>query len=517
MKKNKLLLVTALLAMSSSLFACNQNSNSSENDSTYPSSAAPSSSTNDDASSKASSSSESNSSSIGDVSSIASNSSSDEKKTEEELFAIWNQGRNIALARDNNYSVIQSSYEYYDDVLESKEIITESRDANRYFLKMMQQELDEESGIFVTSGQEILCIKEVDDNGKTRTKYYEESLNEGEIVKQGFYVAPTYAENNLRYEPKESFDGVYIEVAGDTYSSFIEAFKTQWKEEEGIEEFEYLRFTENDDSSVTFSFAINYTYVNDWEKEQDDDYLETIGHSEFSIVATANGISAASYTQEGTNKYSTKDDKKEKSFRTYQIAYNFDEETYNAISVDTETTENVYYGEADFYLDDYRIERDFRACLVDEFYTLDSAKTYLDSSYSFLITGSDVETRTDLFDLFLDKEFTQPFEGQIMTENLDLYIRLNTEKGAFVEAWFKVKGTETDKTTGKETTFFYNKIKLVYHVAVGETFNKNGGIFEDYAVLEVDGQKVEEGYRPIFVCEEARVYKVLFDAGDTWL
>lgn len=218
-----------------------------------------------------------------------------------------------------------------------------------------------------------------------------------------------------------------------------------------------------------------------------------------------------------STKYASKAEEKSKTVKTYQIDYAFDEKTYNDISVETKTTENTYYGEANFYLDGYRIERNFEACLVDEVYTLENAKSYLDHSHSFLITDVDVEPRTDLFDLFLDQEFTTPFTGTTMTESLDLYIRLNTEKGAFVEAWFKVKGTKADETTGQDVDFFYNKIKLVYHVSVGETFNKNGQIFEDYPVLELDGKPVEKGYRPIFVCEEARIYKVLFDAGDTWL
>lgn len=510
MKKNKLLLVTALFAMSSALFACNQNQNESS-DSSAPSSI------NDSSSKETSSSIESNPSSTESVSSAVTSSSSEEKKTEEELFLIWKEGRDITFKRKDNYSVLEKVDYYSENVLDFKRTIAESRGGNRYFLKSIEETLDEESGSFITSDQSIICIKEVDDNGKTRTKHYEEYLDEGEIVKQGTYVSPSYAENAIQYEPKECFDGIYIDSEGNTYSSFIENFKAQWLNGEGTGEFESLKFTENVDNSVAFSFAINYTYVDDYQQKNDSDYSISVCRDQVDIVAVASGIRSVSYIMDEKTKYQTKGDENSKTILTYSIDYAFDENTYNTISVDTETTENTYFGTANFYLDGYRIERNYEACLVDEFYTLDAAKTFLDDSYSFLITGSDVETRTDLFDLFLDEEFTQPFEGQTMTENLDLYIRLNTEKGAYVEAWFKVKGTKTDETTGKETSFFYNKIKLVYHMTVGETFNKNGQIFEEYAVLEVDGEAVEEGYRPIFVCEEARVYKVLFDAGDTWM
>lgn len=480
MKRKKLIHAVALFALSAALFACGENVHESS-------------------------------------SSPAPASSERIVKSKEELFQAWKQGRDVSLNRDDDYSTFETAEDYFNGVLEYKRSIQESRSGNRYFLEEKEESLDEGSSVLTLSDQSLICVKEVNDNGKIRTKLYEESLEEGESVKKGTYVSPSYAESHLHYQPKESFDGISIDVPGDSYSAFVKAFKAEWTKEGKTLSFEDLKFIENSDLSVTFSFAVHYAYVDDYQKQEDSDYLESVCHDQIDITGTSQGLQFASYVMDETTKYASKAEEKSKTVKTYQIDYAFDEKTYNGISIETETTENAYFGEANFYLDGYRIERNFEACLVDEIYTLENAKAYLGHSYSFLITDADVEARTDLFDLFLDEEFAIPFTGQAMPESLDLCIRLNTEKGAFVEAWFKVKGTKRDEATGEDVSFFYNKIKLVYHVAIGETFNKNRQIFEDYPVLEFDGKPVEEGYRPVFVCKEARIYKVLFDAGDTWL
>lgn len=39
-------------------------------------------------------------------------------------------------------------------------------------------------------------------------------------------------------------------------------------------------------------------------------------------------------------------------------------------------------------------------------------------------------------------------------------------------------------------------------------------VFTAYDVLEVDGTVVADGSRPSLTCNEKRIYKILFDAGD---
>lgn len=91
---------------------------------------------NDGDSSIASSSDNSSSNSSASIHSTQSDSSSKkEKKTDEELFAIWKQGRDFALARDDNYSVTFAYDEYAGETLVDKVSAKISRGGNRFFEK----------------------------------------------------------------------------------------------------------------------------------------------------------------------------------------------------------------------------------------------------------------------------------------------------------------------------------------------------------------------------------------------
>ncbi len=117
--------------------------------------------------------------------------------------------------------------------------------------------------------------------------------------------------------------------------------------------------------------------------------------------------------------------------------------------------------------------------------------------------------------MYLDENFTMPYEGGTMPEDLNLYVKLNTDKGAFVETRFKCKQSMTDVETGEVSTRFYEKIKIVYFVEQGDTFTTDD-LFMAYDVLEVDGTPVTDGSRPSLTCNEKRIYKILFDAATQW-
>lgn len=477
--------------------------------------------TNDGDSSIASSSETSSSNSGASSYSTQSDSSSKkEKKTEEELFAIWKEGRDFALARDDNYSVTFAYDGYAGETLVDKVSAKISRGGNRFFEKRRIEELDSESGSFNFAGEMVLCFKQMtNEHGRTVYKQYEEETDaDGNVNKGGAFIAPrqfeAYVEDCL---PSSVFDseGVYVDVKGDTYADFQASLLAKWNSENGIETFKTFEIVENEDDSVTLSLTFDTESVNEWKKSNDSDYLKTVERFDIKVTSDVTGIASFCRSYEEIDKFANKDDEKEKEEVTCGLKYTFDEETYNAISTETETTRNLYYGQTSFYLEGCIINYDM--CLVDDLYTLDSAKAKLIGNANFLVTPSEYwDKEGELFDLYLDEEFTQPYQDGAMPEELNLYVKFNTDKGAFVEAWFKCKESITDVETGEKNTRFYEKIKIVYFVEQGNTFTTDD-IFTSYDVLEVDGTAVTDGSRPSLICNEKRIYKILFDAGDTMI
>lgn len=476
---------------------------------------------NDGDSSIASSSDNSSSNSSASIHSTQSDSSSKkEKKTDEELFAIWKQGRDFALARDDNYSVTFAYDGYAGETLVDKVSAKISRGGNRFFEKRRIEELDLESGSFKFAGEGVLCFKQMtNEHGRMVYKQYEEETDaDGNVNKGGAFIAPrqfeAYVEDCL---PSSVFDseGVYVDVKGDTYADFQTSLLAKWNSENGIEAFKTFEIVENEDDSATLSLTFDAESVSEWKKSNDADYLKTIERFEIKVTSAATGITSFYRSYEEIDKFTNKDDEKEKEVGVYGLEYAFDEKTYNSISTETETTRNLYYGWTTFYLEGCPIAYDM--CLVDDPYTLDSAKAKLIGNANFLVTPSEYwDKEGELFDLYLDEEFTKPYQDGAMPEELNLYVKFNTDKGAFVEAWFKCKESITDVDTGEKSARFYEKIKIVYFVEQGDTFTTDD-IFTSYDVLEVDGTAVADSSRPSLICDEKRIYKILFDAGDTMI
>lgn len=410
--------------------------------------------------------------------------------SEEENYQEWIKGINFTLNYQGAYTTNENRKSYFNNSLKSESHANESKENNKFFLDYSSYELNENNNIELKENN-IIVIKTVLDNSKERNKYYNEITTSEGTKKEGYYVSPTYADNFKNfYSPQELLDGCYLEVK-DTYIEFVNHTKSLYLQEDDIEPSE-ITLTRNNDNSLSLKIKLQNESVYDYIKEEN--YQKTLIDACFTITTNNQKISSVSYECSETFIYL---DKKDIDFLSVSsnIDYQFDEKKYNSFSIETETTENHYYGQVNFFIEGQEYRSSDYSCLVEDKYSVKDAINFLLGSPVFIINANE---QKDFLKVYIDEQMQQEFITTTMLENLTLYVKFKAPQDkAIVVCFFECEN--------------YTKYEIAYLFDLNTIFYPNI-VFEDYPVLKINDTEIKEGEDTSFVCSENKTYYVTYNA-----
>lgn len=182
--------------------------------------------------------------------------------------------------------------------------------------------------------------------------------------------------------------------------------------------------------------------------------------------------------------------------RTLNYSYSFDQKLFDGISIETDVTENDYYGLVNFMIEGYPL-RYHDYAYVDTVYTAKEATDYLDTLIAFIISSR--ESNADCIALYLDEKYTIPFvEKEIENDDgLNIYVRFEMPENLTAVICIFDNG---------ERSWVY----LVYIDETGSVF-KAGTMYSEYKIKTINGEKWKEGDSTDIVCEGGKTYIIVFD------
>lgn len=414
--------------------------------------------------------------------------------TTEENFACWAQGRNNALDLKDNYTVHYTMTERDENGNVAQiRTATESRKGNKFFRVEKEEEAGDDGKLVVTSNK-TTAVKAVTDEGKNYIKYfYKSEYADGPTENEtyGAYVPPYYTDELAHLYPFGIIGMSDIEK-GDTYDEFRD--KTTASRGQG----DALTFAlvRNDDGSVTLTITATYD-------ESGKDYSGnpyTVSGTDTQKVTVANGrIVEIVYSEKYTNSDDSSDNATTEHYDyTTRVTYEydvFDEQTYNGISVDTDTTENMYTARIYFFINGY--EAAYAHGLevpVYETANTDDIRAYfadVDRHKGWLVVDNNEFIQNAEF--YTDEAMTTPFTTFTpqTDDDITLYIRLTAPSD---NAWV-LTIVPYDRDIGG------NGLKYIQDCRVESdgrlTFNTDQRI-SGYPVVSVDGQEPSDDNEYVF-------------------
>ena len=177
-------------------------------------------------------------------------------------------------------------------------------------------------------------------------------------------------------------------------------------------------------------------------------------------------------------------------------SYSFDQKLFDGISIETDVTENDYYGLVNFMIEGYPL-RYHDYAYVDTVYTAKEVTEYLDTLIAFIISSR--ESDADCIALYMDEEYKVPFvEKEIENDDdLNIYVRFEMPENLTSEVCVFDNG---------ERSWVY----LVYIDEAGSVF-KAGTMYSEYKIKTINGEKWKEGDSTDIVCEGGKTYIIVFD------
>lgn len=424
--------------------------------------------------------------------------------SDEENFSDWIKGRDYALKFDatkDKYTANVISDSYTNDVLDYKDTCVEAKDGEKYYSNIENYALDEDTNKLELDIKSLIVIKEEDDKGTIRNKFYRELFENEENSKDGYYVAPYYADYFSEYAPNNDNFEDYL-ISGNTIDEFNTNFNSYYLEENKIT-IDSITFNRNKDKSISLLVKGNRDFVSEF--IEDEDYTNTNITYDFEvkvkngkIIEIING-SKEKEIYKDENKNVTYDSK-----TTITFDYNFDDKYYNQLSIETDTTINTYYGSVSFNILGYDFRYlDDETTLFGEEYTSEQAIEFLLSKYTFFIGKGEEKFDASYFSLYLDKDFTQPFtKVDEMSDSMTLYVKFNIPSDKAIVAYVFVNEKSEEK---------HPVLKIMYLEDVGNTYDASKS-FEGYKILSIDGVEVSEGEETNFKITENKVYIIVCDS-----
>lgn len=380
---------------------------------------------------------------------------------------------NVETYKDNVLIDKNDTYQTYKDGMTLIE-------KNNYILDNDKLELYEYS-------KEVTKI--VDDNGKQRIKYYNEQGDSKNKEIKGEYITLSKAKKMNYYNPNSFFEGLNVE--GENYNQFITILKTSFIE---IDEKNISVSFDKNNEMVNLNIMIKHEYVDD--SIDDQGYLKSNEEGKMVISSKDNKIIETKYDYKIKINY----ENEEKNYEVNQINhgninYNFDEEKYNKISVETETTiyndqENIRYYVGDFaFVYPQKFE-------YNEIFTANDGIEYLSNHENFIIKEKQ-EDVSSYISLYLDKEMTKPFTSITLSDELTLYIKFNMP----LDKSLVICAIDND-------TYF--DIANIYLLNVGDSFNPKNR-YPNTKILSIDGKEVDNNSSLDFVINDDTIHTIIFD------
>lgn len=255
-----------------------------------------------------------------------------------------------------------------------------------------------------------------------------------------------------------------------------------------------MKFIGNEDGSIDFLIGIVGEMVNE-DLVKEVGYQKTTYDDKYYVRAENGKITGFVTDLHDTNIY---DNKKEviRYNRTLNYSYSFDQKLFDGISIETDVTENDYYGLVNFMIEGYPL-RYHDYAYVDTVYTAKEATEYLDTLIAFIISSR--ESDADCIALYMDEEYKVPFvEKEIENDDdLNIYVRFEMPENLTSEICVFDNG---------ERSWVY----LVYIDEAGSVF-KAGTMYSEYKIKTINGEKWKEGDSTDIVCEGGKTYIIVFD------
>lgn len=412
---------------------------------------------------------------------------SSENYTQEELFDEWKKAKEYTINYNDEYTSFFNVETYKDNVLMDKNDTYQTYkdgmtliEKNNYILDNNKLELYEYS-------KEVTKI--VDDNGKQRIKYYNEQGDSKNKETKGEYITLSKAKKMNYYNPNSFLEGLNVE--GENYNQFITILKTSFIE---IDEKNISVLFDKTNEMVNLNIIIKHEYVDD--SIDDQGYLKSNEEGKMVISSKDNKIIETKYDYKIKINYENEKNNYEVNQINHgNINYNFDEEKYNKISVETETTiyndqENIRYYVGDFaFVYPQKFE-------YNEIFTANDGIEYLSNHENFIIKEKQ-EDVSSYISLYLDKKMTKPFTSITLSDELTLYIKFNMplDKSLVIFA--------IDNDT-------YFDIANIYLLNVGDKFNPKNR-YPYTQILSIDGKEVDNNSSLDFVINDNTIHTIIFD------
>lgn len=412
---------------------------------------------------------------------------SSENFTQEELFDRWNKAKKYTINYNDEYTSSFNVEIYKDNVLMDKNDTYQTYNDGMTLIEKSSYILDNDKLELYKYSKEATKI--VDDNGKQRIKYYNEQGDSKNKETKGEYITLSKAKKMNYYNPNSFLEGLNIE--GENYNEFITILKTSFIE---IDEKNISVSFDKNNEMINLNIMIKHEYVDD--SINDQGYLKSNEEGKMVISSKDNKIIETKYDYKIKINYENEKNNYEVNQINHgNINYNFDEEKYNKISVETETTiyndqENIRYYVGDFaFVYPQKFE-------YNEIFTANDGIEYLSNHENFIIKEKQ-EDVSSYISLYLDKEMTKPFTSITLSDELTLYIKFNMplDKSLVIFA--------IDNNT-------YFDIANIYLLNVGDNFNPKNR-YPYTQILSIDGKEVDNNSSLDFVVNDNTIHTVIFD------
>lgn len=412
---------------------------------------------------------------------------SSENYTQEELFDEWKKAKEYTINYNDEYTSSFNVETYKDNVLMDKNDTYQTYNDGMTLIEKSSYILDNDKLELYRYSKEATKI--VDDNGKQRIKYYNEQGDSKNKETKGEYITLSKAKKMNYYNPNSFLEGLNIE--GENYNEFITILKTSFIE---IDEKNISVSFDKNNEMVNLNIMIKHEYVDD--SINDQGYLKSNEEGKMVISSKDNKIIETKYDYKIKINYENEKNNYEVNQINHgNINYNFDEEKYNKISVETETTiyndqENIRYYVGDFaFVYPQKFE-------YNEIFTANDGIEYLSNHENFIIKEKQ-EDVSSYISLYLDKEMTKPFTSMTLLDELTLYIKFNmpSDKSLVICA--------IDNDT-------YFDIANIYLLNVGDNFNPKNR-YPYTQILSIDGKEVDNNSSLDFVVNDNTIHTIIFD------
>lgn len=412
---------------------------------------------------------------------------SSENFTQEELFDKWNKAKKYTINYNDEYTSSFNVEIYKDNVLMDKNDTYQTYNDGMTLIEKSSYILDNDKLELYRYSKEATKI--VDDNGKQRIKYYNEQGDSKNKETKGEYITLSKAKKMNYYNPNSFLEGLNVE--GENYNQFITILKTSFIE---IDEKNISVSFDKNNEIVNLNIIIKHEYVDD--SINDQGYLKSNEEGKMVISSKDNKIIETKYDYKIKINYENEKNNYEVNQINHgNINYNFDEEKYNKISVETETTiyndqENIRYYVGDFaFVYPQKFE-------YNEIFTANDGIEYLSKHENFIIKEKQ-EDVSSYISLYLDKEMTKPFTSITLSNELTLYIKFNMP----LDKSLVICAIDND-------TYF--DIANIYLLNVGDKFNPKNR-YPYTQILSIDGKEVDNNSSLDFVINDNTIHTIIFD------